>query len=52
MANKVKQIFCRHIYREYLESTDDVSGRVKVVMCKKCKKIKEKYFEKYENLEE
>ncbi|MGL4849739.1 MAG: hypothetical protein ACRC28_12585 [Clostridium sp.] len=48
MANKVKQVFCKHVYREYIQSGEDENGRIKVVMCKKCKKIKEKYFEEYE----
>lgn len=51
---KLKQLFCKHEYSEYLKNSNSpfhcISGETVYIVCKKCGKVKRSYFREYEGM--
>lgn len=53
ILNKIKQLFCKHDYREVTEnksSFSNLTGERVFIVCKKCGKVKGSYFREYEGM--
>lgn len=51
---KLKQLFCKHEYSEYLKNSNSpfhcIRGETVYIVCKKCGKVKRSYFREYEGM--